>query len=181
MLVYSRAGDSSSLEMDDSSSLEMVAAMPLYVKYHSQGEFIFDQSWAEYARSALGVRYYPKASIYADVSKTIYLSISLTMSPSACIQLLSAIPFTPATGPRLVIKPSSAHRTPAICSAVVPFLQQLCRSNDIDSVNANFLPSSECPAFLGHQWLLRETVQYRWQNAHPNGNRTYTDFDDYLR
>ena len=76
MLVYYRAGDySSPLEMGDSSSLEMVAAMPLYVKYHSQGEFIFDQSWAEYARSALGVRYYPKASICADVSATIYLSL----------------------------------------------------------------------------------------------------------
>lgn len=96
-------------------------------------------------------------------------------------QLLSAIPFTPATGPRLVIKPSSTHRGPAICSAVIPFLQQLCRSNDIDSANANFLPSAECHAFLGHQWLLRETVQYRWQNAHPAGNRTYADFDDYLR
>lgn len=66
MLVYCRAGDSSSLEADDSSSLELVASMPLYVKYHSQGEFIFDQSWAEYARSALGVRYYPKASICVD-------------------------------------------------------------------------------------------------------------------
>jgi len=99
----------------------------------------------------------------------------------AYTQLLSAIPFTPATGPRLVVKPSSAHRAPAISSAVILFLQQLCRSNDIDSANANFLPSAECRAFLGHQWLLRETVQYRWQNAHPDGNRTYADFDDYLR
>lgn len=58
MLVYCRDVDS--------SSLELVASMPLYVKYHSQGEFIFDQSWAEYAHSALGVRYYPKASICVD-------------------------------------------------------------------------------------------------------------------
>lgn len=79
MLVYCRAGDSSSSEADDSSSLELVASMPLYVKYHSQGEFIFDQSWAEYARSALGVRYYPKASICVDVLSA---AIHLCMSPA---------------------------------------------------------------------------------------------------
>ena len=54
VLVYCRA--------DGDVAEELVAAMPLYVKYHSQGEFIFDHSWAEYARSALGLRYYPKAS-----------------------------------------------------------------------------------------------------------------------
>jgi len=64
MLVYCHSDDSTSLEVgDESTSFELVAAMPLYVKYHSQGEFIFDHSWAEYARSALGVRYYPKACI----------------------------------------------------------------------------------------------------------------------
>lgn len=83
MLVYCRAGDSSSLEADDSSSLELVASMPLYVKYHSQGEFIFDQSWAEYARSALGVRYYPKASICVDVSAAIHLCMSTAVTAAA--------------------------------------------------------------------------------------------------
>lgn len=55
---------------------ELVAALPLYAKYHSQGEFIFDFQWAQFAESVLGIRYYPK--------------------------LLAAVPMTPATGPRVL-------------------------------------------------------------------------------
>ena len=53
ILVYTNSG----LNKDDSV---LIAAMPVYIKYHSYGEFIFDQSWADYAQRVLGIKYYPK-------------------------------------------------------------------------------------------------------------------------
>lgn len=56
---------------------QLLAALPLYLKYHSQGEFIFDHQWANFAETVMGIRYYPK--------------------------LLAAVPMTPATGSRVLI------------------------------------------------------------------------------
>jgi len=61
----------------DNNLIKLVAVMPLYIKFHSMGEFIFDHSWAEYAERVLGIKYYPK--------------------------LLAAIPFTPAAGARYIL------------------------------------------------------------------------------
>lgn len=61
----------------------LVGAAPLYLKTHSWGEYVFDQSWAE-AYEQAGGRYYPK--------------------------LLGAVPFTPVTGPRLLLRPAPAHK-----------------------------------------------------------------------
>ena len=47
----------------ESTTLTALAACPLYIKYHSYGEFIFDQQWASFAEAQLGIKYYPKASI----------------------------------------------------------------------------------------------------------------------
>lgn len=82
MLVYRQAVDAASATdsantAPASQQQQLLAALPLYVKYHSQGEFIFDHQWANFAESVMGIRYYPK--------------------------LLAAVPMTPATGSRVLI------------------------------------------------------------------------------
>src|SRR5262245_24760702 len=73
---------------------ELVAAAPAYVKGNSEGEFVFDHSWARFAEAELGVSYYPK--------------------------LIVAVPFTPATGPRLLVRAGTerASLVPALCEAL---------------------------------------------------------------
>ena len=55
---------------------EFIAAMPLYAKYHSYGEFIFDQTWAEFAEMALDIKYYPKVRAVRLTSFGLLLKIS---------------------------------------------------------------------------------------------------------
>ena len=143
----------------------LVAACPLYVKSHSQGEFIFDHSWADYCERALGQRYYPK--------------------------LLSAVPFTPATGSRLLVHPSlsqaagaaeegSGSGFDAVARAVAGVLQQLVRDNGLSSAHVNFMRPDELAPYLAQGFQLRETIQYRWENVNRDTGRPYADFDEYL-
>src|SRR5512144_1786262 len=92
----------------------LIAACPLYLKGHSQGEFVFDHGWAEAATRA-GIAYYPK--------------------------LLVAVPFTPATGARFLVRPdvepSSAVRI--LGSA----LKEICSQNGLSSVHVNFCLPNE--------------------------------------
>ena len=118
-----------------------LAAMPLYVKGHSQGEYIFDHGWAEaYARA--GGRYYPKLQV--------------------------AVPFTPATGRRLLGDP--AHRT-ALMQAAIGVTQQ----NGLSSLHVTFCTKDEAQALTGVQGTLhRITQQFHWEN------HGYASFDDFL-
>lgn len=118
-----------------------VAAMPLYVKGHSQGEYIFDHGWAEaYARA--GGRYYPKLQV--------------------------AVPFTPATGRRLLGDP--AHRT-ALMQAAIGVTQQ----NGLSSLHVTFCTKDEAQVLTGVQGTLhRITQQFHWEN------HGYASFDDFL-
>lgn len=118
-----------------------LAAAPLYIKAHSFGEYVFDQTWAEAFR-ARGGRYYPK--------------------------LLSAIPFTPVTGPRL------RARGPAEAAALAAAIAELARASGFSSVHANFLNDADAAAFASAGFLERIGVQYHWLN------RGYRSFDDFL-
>lgn len=135
---------------------ELAAAIPLYAKFHSAGEFIFDHSWADFAQQRLGIKYYPK--------------------------LLSAVPFTPATGPRLLLHPRivAEDERDALRVAMVQFLRNLALDNKVLSVNVNFMPEEETQAFLQSRFSLRETIQYRFSNKHPETGLRFTSFDDYL-
>ena len=132
------------LSVEDADG-RVAAVMPLYLKSHSQGEYIFDHSWAE-AYERAGGRYYPK--------------------------LLSAAPFTPATGPRLLVRPDvdvEAARRTLLGGAVA-----LCERYDASGVHINF-PTDEEWTWLGGQGLaLREGQQYHWENA------GYGDFEAFL-
>jgi uncharacterized protein len=122
-----------------------VAVMPLYLKSHSQGEYIFDHAWAD-AYERAGGRYYPK--------------------------LLSAAPFTPATGARLLIRPDvDAGEARAILLGGALAVAQKYKAS---SLHVNF-PTREEWLWMGAQGLApREGQQYHWLN---NG---YASFDDFL-
>jgi hypothetical protein len=123
----------------------LLAVAPCYVKSHSRGEYVFDRGWAE-AYERAGGAYYPKLQV--------------------------AVPFTPATGRRLLVAPSP--HAAAIRQALGRGLIQLCRHDDVSGVHVTFATEAECDC-LGELGFLRRTdQQFHWQNA------GYASFDDFL-
>ncbi len=114
----------------------LVGACPLYVKGHSMGEFVFDQSWAAAAQRA-GIRYYPK--------------------------LLVGVPFTPVTGARFLTAPGADR--PALVGAFAAALEELSERERISSVHVNFCLPDEAEALDARGWLRRTGYQYQWRNA----------------
>ncbi|NOC92051.1 GNAT family N-acetyltransferase [Ruegeria sp. HKCCD6604] len=122
----------------------LIAAAPMYAKSHSQGEYIFDHSWAHAYESA-GGRYYPKLQI--------------------------AVPFTPATGRRFLVRPGYDRIG---MSALVQGAVQLAADNQVSSVHVTFCTEAE--ALAGEQMglMLRSSQQFHWLND------GYAEFDDFL-
>ena len=118
------------------------AALPAYLKSHSQGEYVFDHSWAD-AWQRAGGDYYPKLQI--------------------------AAPFTPATGPRLLVGDQPELAQPLLRAA-----EQLCESNGLSSAHATFIMPEQLPLFEEAGWMLRSDIQFHWDN------RGYASFDDFL-
>jgi predicted N-acyltransferase len=124
---------------------ELVGAAPCYLKDHSYGEYIFDWMWADAANRA-GVPYYPKLSV--------------------------AVPFTPATGPRLLVHPR-ADRT-RVREALISGLDELTRQVDAHGWHVLFCTDEEGD-FLEKRGLIRRaTHQFHWRND------GYEDFDQFL-
>lgn len=113
---------------------KLIAAMPLYVKGHSQGEYIFDHSWA-HAFERAGGRYYPK--------------------------LLSAVPFTPVTGRRFLTHPD--YRVEGV-SALVQGAVTIASNNNLSSFHVNFCDDSEARAGQEMGLLHRTGQQFHWYN-----------------
>ena len=124
----------------------MVAACPLYIKSHSQGEFVFDHQWAHAARSA-GIAYYPK--------------------------MLVAVPFTPATGIRLMTAPGADR--PALVALMGGALLKMCEQTGLSSVHVNFCGADEISPLREAGFLERVGMQYHWEN------HGFQEFEDYLR
>lgn len=123
----------------------LAAAMPLYLKGHSRGEYVFDWGWAD-AYERAGGRYYPK--------------------------LLSAVPFTPVTGPRMLVRPD-IDRTRAeevLAGGIVALMNQL----NVATAHVNFLTASEWERLGSFGFLQRTGLQYHWRND------GYATFDDFL-
>ncbi len=119
----------------------LLAALPAYAKSHSQGEYVFDHSWAD-AWERAGGRYYPKLQI--------------------------AAPFTPATGPRLLLS------DPAYAAPLLRAAERLCRTSGMSSAHATFVDPAQLPLFERAGWLPRSDIQFHWTN------RGYASFDDFL-
>lgn len=120
----------------------LVGHLPLYLKHHSYGEFVFDWSWADAYRRH-GLAYYPK--------------------------LLSAIPYTPATGPRLSLRPEVDNE--ATRAAVIAELQAYCQQR-ASSLHILFPTGDESARWA--ELSERIAPQYHWFN------RGYRDFEDFL-
>lgn len=132
------------LSVEDAEG-RVAAVMPLYLKSHSQGEYIFDHAWAD-AYERAGGRYYPK--------------------------LLSAAPFTPATGARLLVRPDVD--TEEARAVLLGGGLALCGRFGASSLHVNF-PTEDEWRWMGEQGLARrEGQQFHWEN------RGYRDFDDFL-
>lgn len=123
---------------------EMIAVAPLYAKSHSQGEYIFDFNWAHAYESA-GGRYYPKLQI--------------------------AVPFTPATGRRLLVKPGYEATGQA---ALVQGAVQIADDNGLSSLHITFCREDEVPAGEAMGLMHRVSQQFHWLND------GYGSFDDFL-
>ena len=122
----------------------LLGAVPLYLKSHSYGEYVFDWGWADaYERS--GGRYYPKA--------------------------LSAVPFTPVPGPRLLVAPTAPEATK---SHLIAGMVEFTRQRKLSSLHVNFPESADLEAFAEAGFLHRIGQQFHWAND------GYRDFDDYL-
>jgi len=119
----------------------LAGAMPLYVKAHSYGEYVFDWSWADAYRRH-GRRYYPK--------------------------LLCAIPFTPATGPRLL------GRDPVVRGELLTAALSLLQEERLSSLHVLFPTAEEATLCAAAGMHLRESVQFHWTNP------GYRDFADFL-
>ena len=123
----------------------IAAACPLYVKLHSYGEFVFDWAWAD-AWERAGQRYYPK--------------------------LVVAVPFTPVTGPRLLVRPG-ADREP-LAQALVAGALELARRVEASSVHWLFPTGAEADALEQLGLLRRAGCQFHWHNP------GHADFDAFL-
>lgn len=127
---------------------ELLAGSAAYMKTNSYGEFVFDWAWAD-AYQRHGVNYYPK--------------------------LVVAIPFTPATGPRLLVRSDQDWST--LAALLVRALDQYARQEECSSVHHLFVTEPELGLLTEHSetgYLPRLDCQYHWQN------KAYEDFEDFL-
>ena len=124
---------------------EVIALMPMYIKTDSHGEFIFDWSWADaYYRN--GLDYYPK--------------------------LVSAIPFTPATGPRLCILDES--KRVEISALIKEGIEEISSKLKLSSAHILFPEEKELNPYTDSGFNLRTSYSFHWFN------NNYNDFEDFL-
>ncbi len=123
----------------------LVAAAPSYLKSHSRGEYVFDHGWAEaYARA--GGSYYPKLQV--------------------------AVPFTPATGRRLLVR--TAANSENIARALAGGLVEICNICGASGVHVTFAPEAEFRLLGELGYLQRTDQQFHWEN------RGFSNFDEFL-
>jgi uncharacterized protein len=123
---------------------EIAGVVPLYAKTHSYGEYIFDYGWAD-AFERAGGRYYPK--------------------------LLSAVPFTPVPGPRLMLRPGEP---PEAREHLLVGMIEFTKRRRISSLHVNFPEPDEAKVLTQAGFLQRLGQQFHWTNA------GYQDFEDFL-
>lgn len=121
---------------------ELIAALPMYLKFNSFGEFVFDWSWAQ-AYQRAGLDYYPK--------------------------LVVACPFTPATGPRVLI--AKGYDAKALYERIIDTAIEAARSLNASSIH--WLFSTDREATTSPRLLKRMGCQFHWHNL---GYKTFDDF-----
>ena len=123
----------------------LIGAVPCYAKSHSQGEYVFDHGWAD-AYERAGGSYYPKLQV--------------------------SVPFTPACGRRLLVRPGP--QAEAVAGVLADQLAQICEQSNASSVHVTFPTEAEWRLLGARGYLQRTHRQFHWENA------GYTSFDDFL-
>src|SRR5438093_177474 len=124
---------------------EVIGAVPCYAKSHSRGEYVFDHGWAE-AYERAGGSYYPKLQV--------------------------SVPFTPATGRRLLARPGP--QADAVRAHLADALADVCRRSGGSSVHVTFPTEAEWELLGARGYLKRTHQQFHWENA------GYTSFEAFL-
>lgn len=124
----------------------LVGLVPLFAKSHSMGEYVFDHAWGR-AWEQAGGRYWPK--------------------------LQASVPFTPVTGPRLLVAPGDEAERRTVKRALVAGLEALTRRAGLSSAHATFLDAADAEIFAAAGWALRHDRQFHFPN------RGYRDFSDF--
>jgi len=122
----------------------LIAASYMYLKTNSYGEYIFDWAWAD-AWQKSGLQYYPK--------------------------LLSAVPFTPATGPKILCKEDSKK---AIHSKVLEEVKKFAEKENLSTIHFLFIEEQNLQRYEKEGFTIRKTYQFHWHN------NSYDNFDDFL-
>ncbi len=123
----------------------VLGVTPCYLKSHSRGEYVFDQGWAD-AFERAGGSYYPKLQV--------------------------SVPFTPATGPRLMARPGPGAED--VQKALAAGLVALTERRGASSAHVTFLPQDESRLLAARGFLIRTDQQFHWDNA------GYASFEDFL-
>ena len=131
------------LLIDDEDG-NLAACAPMYLKNHSYGEYVFDWGWAD-AYERAGGNYYPKLQL--------------------------SIPFTPATGDRLLVRKDASER---YYKALIAAMIQLSRKHKVSSLHVTFPPEEQWKLLGKAGFLMRTSKQFHWEN------RGYLTFDDFL-
>jgi predicted N-acyltransferase len=125
----------------------LVAAAPMYIKTNSEGEFVFDWNWAEFAHRA-GIPYYPK--------------------------LIAAVPFTPATGARVLLaKELSPDAGDSLVQTLAATLVEHVAGLGMEGLHVLFPTERQVSRFCRSGYLLRHGIQYHWHNR---GYGNFEDF-----
>ena len=131
----------------DNATGQVLACAPVYLKTHSMGEYVFDWGWAE-AYERAGGKYYPK--------------------------LLCAVPFTPATGPRLLVRGDLPQPLQTeLKRLLADTLAKLAERAAISSIHVNFIGDGDAQVLHEANFIPRIGLQYHWKN---NDYRSFNDF-----
>ena len=123
----------------------LAGAVPLYLKYNSYGEFVFDWAWADACERA-GMAYYPK--------------------------LVAAIPYTPVTGPRLLVRPGADRD--AVVRTLIGQALSVARQTGASSLHWLFTDQQDTEQLVQHGFMRRTSCHFHWHNA------GYRSFEEYL-
>ncbi|SDH34656.1 GNAT family N-acetyltransferase [Bosea robiniae] len=143
--IGGRTGWSPAYLLVEDEAGQLLAAAPSFLKSHSQGEYVFDHGWAD-AYERAGGRYYPK--------------------------LLVAAPFTPATGPRLLV--ADGPRADEARAALIDGLEALRGQTQSSSVHVTFAQEPDIAALQQAGYIERNDLQFHWQNE------AFGSYDDFL-
>jgi predicted N-acyltransferase len=132
---------------EDTGTKRLVGAVPLYLKSHSYGEFVFDWAWAAAAARA-GIEYYPK--------------------------LVAAVPFTPVTGQRLLSHPEVDRQL--VLSLLIRGLRETAERSGASSIHVLFCRDDEFAALEQAGFAARLGLQFHWTNRQPEPYASFDDF-----